>query len=63
MTHSTLSRTARLRRGMAAGAFVLAVPFTMASACQDEGTGDDGEEQEQEEGGMGEGEGSEEDDD
>jgi hypothetical protein len=49
MTRSTLPRSARTRRRLAAAAFVVTVPFTMAVSCQDEAaevedTGEDVEE-------------------
>ena len=58
MSRSTLP--ARTRRRITAAAFVVALPLTMAVACEDEGTGESGVEQEeegveQEEEGNGEG--------
>ena len=36
MSRSTLPRTARARRAAAAAGLLLAMPLTMAAACQDE---------------------------
>lgn len=50
MSRSTLPRTARSRRGIAAAAVVVALPFTMAAGCQDEGAVEPGVEREEDSG-------------